>query len=295
MAANDQQLHYLLERDGRGHRPSLENRVAHQYAQPLDTIGQRSGYRRDQTILRWCADALRSGPAPRRHLEVGCAYGNMIFMLHAAVDDVADVEFVGVDLDEEALEYASAFAERVPGYANCSFQSADVTAGLPFEDGWFSSVSIADVIEHLESPAAVLAELCRVTRPGGIVVVATPQRESLFKSMASGLNRLTRGRLYQQYYAGKHTELDDEGHPVMHVAAGHDHISEMNLDELIEAGAQGGLVSDGVELMSVFSGSAWFDQKPLVLASVLVVEGVHDRVKRTRWAHGVCVRFRRPT
>ena len=55
----------------------------------------------------------------------------------------------------------------------------------------------------------------------------------------------------------------------MEVAAGHDHISEMNLDELIEAGAQAGLVSDGVELMSVFSGSAWFDRKPVVLASVL--------------------------
>ena len=63
--------------------------MAHQYAQPLDTIGQRSGYRRDQTILQWCADALRSSPAPRRHLDVGCAYGNMIFMLHAAVEGVA--------------------------------------------------------------------------------------------------------------------------------------------------------------------------------------------------------------
>jgi SAM-dependent methyltransferase len=295
MAANDQQLQHLLERDARGHRPSLENRVAHQHAQPLDTIGQRSGYRRDQTILQWCADALRDSPAPRRHLDVGCAYGNMIFMLHAAVDDVADVEFVGVDLDDEALEYASAFAERVPGYANCSFQPGDVTGGLPFDDGWFSSVSIADVIEHLESPAAVLAELRRVTRPGGIVVVATPQRESLFKSMASGLNRLTRGRLYRQYYAGKDTELDDDGNPVMEVAVGHDHISEMNLDELIEAGTQAGLVSDGVELMPVFSGSAWFDRKPVVLASVLVVEGVHDRFERAPWAHGLSVRFRRPT
>lgn len=293
MAVMDQQLEQLLTKDDRGHRPSLENRVALQYSHPLDTIAHRSGFRRDQTILSWCSEQLR-GPAPRRHLDVGCAFGNMIFMLHAALEGVEGVELFGVDLDEAGLEYALAFAERVPGYSNCTFESADVTIGLPFDDSWFSSVSIADVIEHLESPTSVLAELRRVTRPGGIVVVATPQRESLFKSMASGLNRVTRGRLYRHYYAGKETELDEHGQPVMEVNAGHDHISEMNLDELVRAGETAGLIADGVALMPVFSGSGWFDQRPLLLASALTLEAVHDRLHRKSWAHSVCVRFRHP-
>lgn len=293
MAVMDQQLEQLLLKDERGHRPSLENRVAHQYAHPLDTIAYRSRFRRDQILLSWCSEQLRR-PPPRRHLDVGCAFGNLIFMLHAALDGVEDVEFAGVDLDVHGLEYATAFASRVPGYSNCSFSLADVTAGLPFDDSWFSSVSIADVIEHLPSPTAVLAELHRVTRPDGIVVVATPQRDSLFKSIASGLNRVTRGRLYRGYYAGKEAELDASGQPVMEVSAGHDHISEMNLDELLEAGASVGLDVDGVELMPVFSGSGWFDRRPLLLASALTLEAVHDRLRRTSWAHSVCVRFRRP-
>jgi len=87
----------------------LENRVARQYAHPLDTIASRSGFRRDQTILGWCSEQLRQ-PTPRRHLDVGCAFGNMIFMLHAAVEDVEGVELFGVDLDKSRLAYASAFA-----------------------------------------------------------------------------------------------------------------------------------------------------------------------------------------
>ncbi len=126
-------------------------------------------------------------------------------------------------------------------------------------------MSIADVIEHLESPSDILRELRRVTKPGGIVVVATPQRESLFKSIAKLANRVSRGKLYEGYYAGKETELDEDGRPVMHVAVGHDHISEMNLDELLDAGRRAGLEPDGVVLMPIFSGSTWFDLKPLLL------------------------------
>ncbi len=47
---------------------------------------------------------------------------------------------------------------------------------LPFRDGSFDVVLSTEVIEHTEDPRAALAELARVVRPGGRLVVTTPGR-----------------------------------------------------------------------------------------------------------------------
>jgi len=50
---------------------------------------------------------------------------------------------------------------------------------LPFRDGSFDAVVCDDTIEHLPDDRQGAAELARVTRPAGTVVVATPNRRSL--------------------------------------------------------------------------------------------------------------------
>ncbi|HEX5088239.1 MAG TPA: class I SAM-dependent methyltransferase [Nocardioides sp.] len=50
--------------------------------------------------------------------------------------------------------------------------TADVTA-LPFREGSFDVVTAAFVVNHLPDPAGGLAELRRVTRPGGAVLAST--------------------------------------------------------------------------------------------------------------------------
>lgn len=45
---------------------------------------------------------------------------------------------------------------------------------LPFKDGEFDVVVVADMIEHVEHEAAFVAELARVLKPGGKLVVNTP-------------------------------------------------------------------------------------------------------------------------
>ncbi len=48
------------------------------------------------------------------------------------------------------------------------------TGALPFADGRFDVVVSIDVHEHLDDPMPVTRELARVTRPGGMVIVTTP-------------------------------------------------------------------------------------------------------------------------
>jgi SAM-dependent methyltransferase len=54
------------------------------------------------------------------------------------------------------------------------FLRLDLDAPLPFSDGAFDAVVSLEGIEHLHSPARCLAEFCRVLRPGGRLVLTTP-------------------------------------------------------------------------------------------------------------------------
>ncbi|MDL5351455.1 bifunctional demethylmenaquinone methyltransferase/2-methoxy-6-polyprenyl-1,4-benzoquinol methylase UbiE [Microbacterium sp. zg-YB36] len=59
---------------------------------------------------------------------------------------------------------------RHGGVANLSFVEADATA-LPFEDGSFDAVTISFGLRNVNEPRKALAELLRVTAPGGRLVI----------------------------------------------------------------------------------------------------------------------------
>jgi SAM-dependent methyltransferase len=61
----------------------------------------------------------------------------------------------------------------------------DANQRLPFEDGSFDLVWCSEVIEHLVDPAFSLGELRRVTKPGGLLVLTTPNSYAwLFRFIA---------------------------------------------------------------------------------------------------------------
>jgi 2-polyprenyl-3-methyl-5-hydroxy-6-metoxy-1,4-benzoquinol methylase len=61
---------------------------------------------------------------------------------------------------------------------------ADLNAPLPCADGSFDAIVSTEVIEHLENPRAVFREFSRVLRPGGQLLLTTPNQESI-RSLAS--------------------------------------------------------------------------------------------------------------
>jgi SAM-dependent methyltransferase len=100
------------------------------------------------------------GPG-RRVLDIGCRTGALT-QYYADGNDV-----VGVDVDSDALARAS---ERL----GIETVWADAEAGLPFEDASFDVAVAGEVLEHLADPAAVVAEIRRVLRPGGELVGSVP-------------------------------------------------------------------------------------------------------------------------
>ncbi len=92
-------------------------------------------------------------------LDLGCGDGDYAYRLNSLGFDV-----LAGDMDVNRFKYK----EHIP------FQKCDVTAKLPFGDGVFDYVLFVEVIEHLRNPYEVIAEIKRVLKPGGAVIVSTP-------------------------------------------------------------------------------------------------------------------------
>jgi SAM-dependent methyltransferase len=76
---------------------------------------------------------------------------------------------IGVELDAEAAQLATAFCERVlVGDA----EELDLEAELGGER--FDAILFADVLEHLRDPAALLRRVRPLVREGGVVVASIP-------------------------------------------------------------------------------------------------------------------------
>lgn len=132
-------------------------------------------------------DSATEGPC----LDVGCSVGRTTFALAERLRRPT----VGIDLNFAMLRVASdalrdqrvRYARRsvglvyepreidvrVPAGELVDFWCCDATA-LPFSDATFAVSSSINVVDCLSSPATGIAELTRVTRPGGEAIVSTP-------------------------------------------------------------------------------------------------------------------------
>lgn len=109
------------------------------------------------------ADAARADRPEPSCLDVGCAMGFYVERFARVGWDAH-----GVDISEYAV--AEGEARGVP---NLVVGSVDA---LPYEDERFDFVFSIDVVEHVAEPlaAAMVAEIHRVLRPGGLCFLATP-------------------------------------------------------------------------------------------------------------------------
>jgi SAM-dependent methyltransferase len=116
----------------------------------------------------WLRQCLEPG---RAVLDAGCGLGS--FLVAAAAEGV---EAIGVDASLVSLLVARRRIQEGGGRAMLA--AAQVEA-LPLADGAVAGAVSLDVLEHVSDAGRCLAELERVTAPGGFVALATPNRFGL--------------------------------------------------------------------------------------------------------------------
>jgi SAM-dependent methyltransferase len=122
-------------------------------------------YRGRRRVLRAELDRLPLDPRARL-LDAGCGSGRTL-------DELARYGRVsGLDLSSVAVA-----AARRRGHRDVRVGAVET---MPFDDDSFDVVTCLDVIEHTPDDRVTLAELRRVTRPGGLLVVTVPAYQALW-------------------------------------------------------------------------------------------------------------------
>jgi ubiquinone/menaquinone biosynthesis C-methylase UbiE len=131
-------------------------------------------------------------------LDVGCGTGADVRFIAEAVGPAGRA----VGLDENPAMIAEA-RSRASAYPNVEFVVGDA-AGMPFQDGEFAAARVERALQHMEDPAAAVAEMARVVTPGGRVIAMEPDWDGLVISAAD----LEVTRAVVRYSAGRFRQPD---------------------------------------------------------------------------------------
>lgn len=119
-----------------------------------------------QSRRQWIEEAVRGAGPGGSALEVGPGSGVYLPVLEGSFDTVT-----AVDIEPAHLQHLE------PGFPRVRFVRDDITAPTRLDSG-FDLILCSEVVEHVRDSAAALAGMASLLRPGGLLVLSTPQRYS---------------------------------------------------------------------------------------------------------------------
>jgi 2-polyprenyl-3-methyl-5-hydroxy-6-metoxy-1,4-benzoquinol methylase len=98
-------------------------------------------------------------------LDIGCGDGKELLFMKKLGWDVE-----GIDFDQESIKIARMKGIKV---------SSNTLARQSYKDNYFDAVIMKHVFEHIYSPIEMLEEIQRILKPGGSLVIITPNNNSI--------------------------------------------------------------------------------------------------------------------
>lgn len=105
----------------------------------------------------------------KKVLDVGCASGSFVY-----VCKLAKLSPRGIDLDKDSIKFGQK-------------EGLDLRHGrleeMGFKKNSFDAINLGDIIEHVKYPESFLKECFRILKKNGIIIISTPNTNSLFPKM----------------------------------------------------------------------------------------------------------------
>ena len=136
-----------------------------------------SGPDRAQRQARMLAAVLAGRSGPQRIVDVGCGEGSATHVIKRL-----DPRNTVIGIDWSAMALARARAQGV-----LVIQGGIDAHGLPLADGCADVVIMSELIEHLVDTDAAAEEVRRILRPGGTLLLSTPNLAAWFNRGLIGL------------------------------------------------------------------------------------------------------------
>ncbi len=126
--------------------------------------------------------------AGSRLLEIGCGAGNLLLQatVHGSYPFALDLAMQSLTFVRSRLQKTESGPEAPSGFA-CTQAVGEF---LPLADGSFDCILLSEVVEHLEAPQISIREAARVLRPGGRLLITTPNYRSLWPLMEWAVDML---------------------------------------------------------------------------------------------------------
>lgn len=124
-------------------------------------------FRSRNKLILWALH--KYSPEMKSFLEIGCGTG---FVISAISEQFPEAKLSGSEYLEAGLVYAR---QRLPG---AEFTQMDARH-ISYESE-LDAIGAFDVLEHIEEDEAVLPQICKALKPGGIVFITVPQHRWLW-------------------------------------------------------------------------------------------------------------------
>lgn len=134
-----------------------------------DPVQNRTIFYEDDSRLRSLLHLVNSADKPTIALDIGCYDGEIAKKIKEKIGK--ECTMYGIDIAENAAKEVQK--------KGIIFKTNDLNLGLDFPDNMFDFVFAGEIIEHIYDTDLFVSEIKRVLKPGGTLIITTPNLVSL--------------------------------------------------------------------------------------------------------------------
>ncbi len=235
------------------------------------TVGETYHNNRSKAkVVQFYLEEINKSKNPQV-LDIGCYIGTVLFTLPKVNKNA---KYVGIDISDGVISYAEALA-KTRGERNITFLTHNANAKLPFNKNQFDIILCLELIEHVENPLEVFEDIKRILKPGGTLIVSTPNEGYLIKKLLKFIPSFITGPIYSERkidfsrHGASFTVDPNVWDTEAHISL-HDYSAWRKLMETA------GFKVDKVEGSTIFGGSRFISERPFLLALCVFIDAVVD-------------------